>query len=93
MWKNKSKIEEEKNPIIGHLDVNELIDLFVELNFNDIHNEALLMQFRIVAKNVGYPDSMIDRVIKLGRSEYSKLMEEVKKAKNESVSLASGVAP
>jgi len=87
----KSEIEEETNAAVGHWDVNELIELFVELNFNDIYNETLLMQFRIVAQNVGYPTSMIDRVIKLGRSEYSKLMEEVNKAKTENSLDLSGV--
>lgn len=83
MQNYKNEIEEEASATLEHWDVNELIELFVELNFNDIYNETLLMQFRIVAIKVGYPSSMIDRVIKLGRTEYSKLMEEVNKAKTE----------
>jgi len=61
----------------AQFDVNQLIDLFVDLNFGDIRNETLLLQFKIVAMKIGYPTDMIDRVIKLGKSEYSKMMSEI----------------
>ena len=65
------------NGLNENWDVNELIDLFVDLNFEDIQNETLLYQFKSVARTIGYPLEMIDRVVKLGESEYSKLMSEI----------------
>ena len=65
----------------AQFEVNQLIDLFVDLNFEDIHNETLLLQFKIVAMKIGYPIEMIDRVIKLGKSEYTKMMFEINENK------------
>lgn len=59
------------------LDINNLIELFVELNFNDIHNEVLLFQFRILANKIGFSKDEIEKVIQLGHSEYLNLMQEI----------------
>ncbi len=58
-------------------DIKDLVDLYVEMNFNDIYNPSLLFQFKIVATQLGFTIEMIERVMKLGRSEYENLMKEV----------------
>ena len=90
MIKNK-----QENSVVGnlnnrHWNVNELIELFVELNFEDITNETLLMQFRLLAFKIGFPKKMVEHVIKLGMSEYVSLMKEVEDSgiKKESTLLA-----
>lgn len=56
------------------LDVYQLIDLFVEMNFSQIENELSISQFKIIAIQIGYPLEMIDQVIELGTDEYYKLL-------------------
>jgi len=58
-------------------DANQLIDLFVHMNFEDIESPLRLAQFRMLAEKVGYPISMIDRVVELGKTEYEKLLTEL----------------
>lgn len=77
MRNQKSRITGTEDNIQHQLDINDLIDLFVDLNYDDIHNEVLLLQFRIVANKIGYSKDEVDRVIKLGQSEYTKLMQEI----------------
>lgn len=59
------------------LDVNQLIDLFVDLNFTQLEDERAISQFKVLAIQMGYPIDMINSVIKLGIDEYYKLLVEV----------------
>lgn len=58
-------------------DINELIDLFVEMNFSFMTNPGVLSQFMLLAKQIGYTEQEITQVVDLGRREYRKLLDEL----------------
>lgn len=72
----------------SNLNVTQLIDLFVDMNFAQIENKAAISQFKILAIQIGYPLDMIDQVIALGMDEYFKLLIEVDNVLGESEKLA-----
>ena len=55
----------------------QLIDVFVELCFADINSAQRTSQFKILALQLGYSQEEIQKVVIIGRSEYSKLLDEV----------------
>lgn len=81
----KERNRSKEHDVYTSWDANQLIDLFVDMNFSDIESPLRLLQFRMVAQNVGYPNSMIDRVVDLGKNEYQKLLSELIDAKHPSV--------
>jgi hypothetical protein len=58
-------------------DVIPLIDLFVEMCFEDIHNVLRITQFKLVSAQMGYSKDMIDHVTGLGQNEYNKMLDEI----------------
>ena len=58
-------------------DVIPLIDLFVEMCFEDINNVLRITQFKLVSAQMGYSTDMIAHVIELGQSEYHKMLDEI----------------
>lgn len=59
------------------LPIEELIDLFVELNFGQMENKAATHQFTLVALQIGYPIDAINEVISLGQAEFKRLLFEL----------------
>ena len=58
-------------------DVIPLIDLFVEMCFEDIHSTIRISQFKLISAQMGYSSDIITHVIELGQSEYHKMLDEI----------------
>lgn len=64
----------------------QLIDLFVEMCFYDIRNPAVIFQFKLVARKLQFEETVIKRIVSLGKSEYEALYAEIEKKWNASFS-------
>ncbi len=58
-------------------EVVPLIDLFVDMCFENINNIVCITQFKLVSLQIGYPKDMIEQVVDMGRSEYDKMLSEI----------------
>lgn len=55
----------------------QLIDLFVDMCYFDIHNPALIFQFKVLALKMDYSLAQIDKLVEIGKSEYNNLFSEM----------------
>ena len=62
----------------------QLIDLFVELCFEDINDVKRISQFHLLSLQLGFDKSEIVKVIEIGKLEYQTLMDEIYKVYIES---------
>ena len=56
--------------------VLHLIDVFVDMCFDDINSIQRISQFKILGLQLGHTQTVIERVVTMGKSEYSKLLSE-----------------
>ena len=75
---NKNIITPEQGGQATYQDnILQLIDVFIELCFDDINSAQRTSQFKILALQLGYSQKDIQKVVIIGRSEYSKLLDEI----------------
>jgi hypothetical protein len=75
---NKSIITADQSSQATFQDnILQLIDVFVEICFDDINSAQRISQFKILALQLGYSQKEIQKVVIIGRSEYSKLLDEI----------------
>lgn len=55
------------------IDPIQMIDLFVDLTF--AQNEIGIVQFKMIANQVGFPKDMVEKLISLGKEEYAKMTD------------------
>tara|TARA_R110002050_G_scaffold221792_2_gene357656 strand:+ start:13201 stop:13464 length:264 start_codon:yes stop_codon:yes gene_type:complete len=57
--------------------ITPLIDLFVEMCFENIQNDFQISQFKLVGMQLGYTESETERVVEIGKLEYQTLLDEI----------------
>ena len=55
----------------------QLIDLFVDMCFYDIHNPIVIYQFKDVGLKLNYSLAEVDKVVEIGLREYHKITTEI----------------
>lgn len=84
MNRHKQLSETRLQDIKPNRQIEELIDLYVELCFEDINDINKVSQFQLLGMQLGYGSSQIRKVIELGKSEYRTLLDEIHTAYVES---------
>lgn len=54
--------------------IEQIIDLFVEMCFENINDAKRISQFKLLGLQLGFTINDIERVIEMGKSEYKRLM-------------------
>jgi hypothetical protein len=78
----KSITAQTEPPINFKGEITQLIDVFVEICFEDIQSVSRITQFKLLGNQMGYSEMEISKVIQIGTSEYQKLLGEVNLASN-----------
>lgn len=74
---NKQTIAATQTIVNPMGEITQLIDLFVDMCFDDIKSTARISQFRLIGIQMGYTPLNIDKVIDIGKSEYQTLLDEI----------------
>ena len=59
--------------------ISQLIDLFVDMCFDDINSQARVSQFKVLGVQLGFSEVETNNVVELGKSEYTKMLDELNK--------------
>ena len=59
--------------------IEQIIDLFVEMCFEDIYNVKRVSQFKLLGIQLGFSTNDVEKVIEMGKEEYNTLMDEISK--------------
>jgi hypothetical protein len=59
--------------------ITQFIDLFVDMCFDDINSKARISQFRMLGIQLGFSELETNDVVKMGKSEYTKMLDEINK--------------
>jgi hypothetical protein len=68
MKKIKPIVVQKEMPNCCIDEVSHLIDMFVELCFEDIESAARITKFKLFGVQMGYSEILVDKVIKIGTS-------------------------
>ena len=68
------------SPIQQKGDMTQLIDLFVDMCFDDINSKGRISQFKMLGSQLGFSEFETEKVVDMGKSEYAKMLDEINKA-------------
>ena len=68
------------SPMKPFNEITQLIDLFVDMCFDDINSTARILQFKLLGIQLGFSEMDTQKVVDMGKSEYGSLLNEINKA-------------
>ena len=68
------------SPVQETGDMTQLIDLFVDMCFDEINSKGRISQFKMLGSQLGFSEFETDQVVEMGKSEYAKMLDEINKA-------------
>lgn len=60
--------------------MEQIIDLFVEMCFDDVHDAKRISQFKLTGMQLGFSLKDLYMVVEMGKAEYKTLLDEINKA-------------
>ena len=68
------------SPMKPFNEMTQLIDLFVDMCFDDINSTTRISQFKLLGIQLGFSEMDTQKVVDMGKSEYGSLLNEMNKA-------------